>query len=937
MNKHIFAIPSQPRSDYILNPEKSFFSLIQAEESVNLVFDPEILAYASGVDSGYEAVGAATLTPQSAVQRRGVYSLQVTNIGAAGHGIRYDAPLAPTAGQAYTFSVDHKGTGRYVCNIIDRIALITLATVEFEGQTFWTRQSVTAVALSTNLLGLEVFASANGFNVPEFIGGFYVDGFQLEPKAYDTTFISGDTPGFPYELPNPYGWLGTPHNSASFRLGSTRSGGRVVPFDKAGLQVLEFSGLGMPDPEHSLTDFSMQNGALYDCTRIPPREFSIVGQFCGAEPKDWLCNRLKVVNAINPMKGLSRLQFQLLDGDTPLSEVFDLDALYQSGMDLNFNSHFGERASISFTMPDPLLHSNGYTGAELQLVAETPEDSGILVRGLAGNWDILTGIAATTWTDVIIGPDGLLYGLRSLGTIAPETYVLSRWDGANWFNIPGDIEGRAMRMAAAPNNKIYIVGSITEIIGEALAVDSIVAFNVLTDTWENLQTTTVTGIQPKLQSVAYHKAGYILVGGVFTAIDNTNGAPVTGSPNIAAYHLATGTWVAAGDGVNGAVHSIAVSNEGVIFIGGRFGSGPGTPTNLAKSLSPINDFTLVDTPTWAGDQTDAAVYALAFGPNSRLYIGGRFNDSVNTDYTTLLPPGDHSPLTNIAYLDATSAASNSATAVLRPVGRGTEDQYTLGVDTHFSAIRDIAVSCDGEVFVVGDFRQVFNGPTYIPEMVIDSPYLARFGPDLQWRAPEVILDPTGSTFIGEDFIGLNAVEFGQNCQRQGSLATLGFGVAGTGSLIDVPPGYSGTLFVGYSDNPAVEPNPLLPGQTTINIGCAIDVRPVIRIIGPGSLHMISNYSTGSELGFRPLTVQAGEIVTIDLESPLVRIYSSVQANVANYLSDTIQLSLFRLQSGINHIQVVMQGTTEDSRILMTWRNRYVSIDAACVSECASGS
>lgn len=937
MNNHLYTFQAIPRGDVEINPGRSYFSVIVPEESVNLCFDPELLGFGSGATTGYDSLGFAMITAQSTYQRRGVFCAHVTNITERYDGIRYLLPLAPAIRTPYTFSVDHLGIGDYLVRVRDTSTTKIVASFQFEGQTFWTRQSVTCITQTAGQLALEVVVFPDNYALLSYAPGFYVDGFQFEQKPYATTFISGDVTGFPNERPRGYGWLGTPHNSASYRFVSTRSGGKVVPFDQMGLRVLEFTGLGMPDPEHGLVDYALLHGAEYGCTRLPSREFSIIGQLSGAQPKDWLCDRQKMVSAFNPLKGLVRLQFQLFDCQTPLSEVFDIDALYQSGMDLRFSSHFGERISASFVMPKPLIQSGGIQSSEVSIFDPPLELPGVVARGANGHWQFILGSDVNhPIRDMVIGPDGLLYVLFSVDI--PFQTSLQRFDGINWVEI-AVIDGDAVRMAAAPNNRLYIVGEFTGIVGLGIVLDSIVSYNIRSGTFEDMNSTTVTGVNvPTLRCISYHKAGFLLVGGSFSSIDNTNSAPVSCS-NVAIYDIQTSTWSDMGGGLTGSsVEALAVADNGLIFAGGRFTDG--AMENLARYDPDTGLWTETDSPNWDGDPLEATVYALAFAPNGRLYVGGRFNDSALHNYTANgFPSGTPHPICNIAYYDATGKTPTGR-AGLWPVGTGTDEDYTLGVPRE-SAIYDIAVNCDGEVFVAGEFRYVYGpfserGVPGSPRLTYFSPGLASFSPDLRWRAPEVLMDPENDTYVI-----VKAVEFGVNCQNQGNVAIFGSGVAGTSGLIGVPPGYSGSLFVGWADVPGIAPDVLLPATTVINVGCSVDVRPVIRVVGPGSLHAITNYSTGERITFRPLIIQSEETITIDLESPTPRIYSNVQGNVANYLVDTTQLSIFRLQPGNNYIQLLYNTLSggvphPDAKVLMSWRNLYLSIDAACAVECARG-
>jgi hypothetical protein len=102
--------------------------------------------------------------------------------------------------------------------------------------------------------------------------------------------------------------------------------------------------------------------------------------------------------------------------------------------------------------------------------------------------------------------------------------------------------------------------------------------------------------------------------------------------------------------------------------------------------------------------------------------------------------------------------------------------------------------------------------------------------------------------------------------------------------------------------------------------------PVIRFIGPGVLWGIRNYTTGKELWFNSLTLQAGETAILDLRPGMVKFMSDWRGNILKYLPGS-DFDFF-LIPGSNNISLYMTGTSAATKAYMSYKNRYWSIDAA---------
>ena len=113
--------------------------------------------------------------------------------------------------------------------------------------------------------------------------------------------------------------------------------------------------------------------------------------------------------------------------------------------------------------------------------------------------------------------------------------------------------------------------------------------------------------------------------------------------------------------------------------------------------------------------------------------------------------------------------------------------------------------------------------------------------------------------------------------------------------------------------------------TTVTNTGSTDAYPVFTITGPGTLYWIRNETTGDLLSFN-LTIQAGEVVTLDLSGGSIKFTSSWRGSILSALLNGSNDATFRLIKGANNLTVFMQNTTAASAVDVRWTPQFLALE-----------
>lgn len=567
---------------------KAGLKIVRPEATENLITNPSF----ETATTGWTAVVSATLARDAVQQRRGVYSLKVTPGAVATAGAQW-TQASPTASAAYTFSVDLKGVaGKTYRLLMTQSGPGTLGSLDVTGDGKWHRYAITGTTANTNDLVCSVRRINDSSTDP-----YYLDGAQLEQKAYATTYCDGDQRGF--RLPLPFGqpaywWTGAPHASTSKRSALSAHGGRAVDLDSLGaaanLKVMAAQGAGLPPVRHNTLDYALLPGASFQGARVEPRALTVLAY---TDTDDWddvfaVWDQFEQEVAFSRAPGPQPLLLEFIETGHRLACVYD------SGSEADIRADNGEvwaNMALRFMAYDPPhWGADGQEGAVLDFT-ETVADTYGLIRRASGQWQGMN-----------VGIDA-----HSVYAIAVDPNHRRRVYVGGWFSILG-----------------------------ATACDNLGLYDPDTDTFTNIGDITKSGGGASVNALAVLPDGRLVVAGTF---DDAGG---TAADNIAIYDPDADTWSAVGAGTNGTINAVAVDPvTGDIYVGGNF-------------TAPFTDLAYwdVSASAWAtlGSGTSGGsgiVFGMCFGLDENLYVVGNFT-AINGVSAT-----------NCAYYDGTWHAMGS--------------------------------------------------------------------------------------------------------------------------------------------------------------------------------------------------------------------------------------------------------------------------------------
>jgi uncharacterized delta-60 repeat protein len=239
---------------------------------------------------------------------------------------------------------------------------------------------------------------------------------------------------------------------------------------------------------------------------------------------------------------------------------------------------------------------------------------------------------------------------------------------------------------------------------------------------------TGSGANNVVGSIAVQSEGKILIGGAFTTFNGTNRGYVA-RLNVDG-SLDTG-FLAAGDGANNGVQSIAVQSDGKILIGGGFTTYNGTNRGYVARLNADGS---LDTGFLAtGDGANSGVYSIAVQSDGKILIGGGFTtyNGTNRGYVArlnadgsldvgFLATGDgaNSGVYSVAeqidskiliggYFTTYNATNRGHVARLNADGSLDASFLANGTGTN-NPVFSVAVQSDGKILIGGGFY-ICNG------------------------------------------------------------------------------------------------------------------------------------------------------------------------------------------------------------------------------------
>lgn len=735
---------------YELDPFKSFFSFVlpTGVDKTNIVSNPSV----ENGSAEYATV-TGSLARDTSQQERGLTSLRWTPGG--NNDVCYFISVNLIAGTTYYFSVDVLAPAGTTLRIsFETTGIVTVGTgYSFTATGFWQRVSVAYAETATTTRYVAIRQANSPNRAP-----IYSDGWQVEQDNL-TTYIDGDQVGFVRNRRD-YFWVGTPHASASTRIGQSRHGGKIISFSDFGYRTTAILGLGMAGRINQLQPIA-RGGAFYSGSTVSDRQFALPGMLYGDSLPDLQRKRKQIIDIIKddvvfPDQPL-RMFYQQFDENqnptTPVEEIVcivDGDPLVGKTDNL-----FTEAMALTFRLLGTYaLQETGNAGASLSLSSSVTSANGILQRSALGAWAAMgTGVNAGSVKAIIRMPNGDIIAGGSFATMGgvANTAGIARWDGFQWNAMgTGVSAGTQVNALAVDALGTLYAGGTFVLMGGVANTPRIAKWNGVT--WSAMGTgATGTGVN----ALAVDASNRVWAGGTITLFGG-----VANTQNIGYWDITGGLWTALGSGnANAAVNALQLMSNGDMVVGGAFTSGITTWGNmLSRFTSP--SFPPTNYPgVLAGG--GAQILALATAPDGGLYAGGDFT----TAHSGLIGlRGIEYFLPNLTSAQALNGGAGVAggTAIVNALAWDTV-QNVLWVGGGFTSLNGVALGGVGK---------------YNPSLLTVTP--------LDVTVPgstvaSILLPSVGTAYLGFSANG-TATASGQTSVSNPGTASVGFRLALTGPM-----------------------------------------------------------------------------------------------------------------------------------------------------------
>lgn len=664
------------------------FSALVPDATVNYVTNPA-LRYDT---TGWNAQGSA-ITRSLEQARFGIASLKVVTNGAATReGTFFRVSSLSNISEAITVSVYARGAGKVRARLIAN----PTGTERFSDSVFlrsdrWTRLSVTGRSIGSNDVRIYIETDEGSAKVRTF----YVDGAQMERKAYPTTYCDGDQPGCR--------WNGIYHNSASQRNAYTREGGRWVQLageerEEQDLYMTVVGGLGVAPLINNVQSFALAPGSYFQNMKIQARPMTLTFHAKHNvndidEPVSLAALhqlRQLLIDVVKPDKtgGNEEIWFEYNDGNTPLY----FQARYEGGLegDWDIRNQFINSFPLRLLAVSPLLQEDSQESSVIDF-QNTLNNIGQVIQRKDGIWINMNQGFDLNVNDLVLGPDGKIYAAGEFQQIlnppgpVKSGFGIAYWDGYIWTALNTTAIGGGMvnAVAIATNGYVYVAGTFTLIGG--IAANRIAYWNG--SAWNALG----SGLNGGVNTIKFSSNGDLYVGGSFTTAGGVSCAFIARWDGL--------QWRRVGQygGLNSTVQSIDITPDGAkLYVGGVFTDQNGLAANALKAV---------------------AQYDVVTGLFSAM--GNGFVSSVNGVLSI------HISQTGGVFAGGTFILSGSET--INRIAKWNRSAWTAlggGVGGVNESVNDISSRSNGDLLIVGNFTEadgravsgvtLWNGSAFYP-------------------------------------------------------------------------------------------------------------------------------------------------------------------------------------------------------------------------------
>jgi len=454
-------------------------------------------------------------------------------------------------------------------------------------------------------------------------------------------------------------------------------------------------------------------------------------------------------------------------------------------------------------------------------------------------WDDEESSLTLDWTDdylvrlVLSNVDGVWDNMGPPAAIAA---------GAGGFTVVRGVQ-------VSPDQQYVYYGGDFQTWNNLPAGNHVVRWNIATETWEPVG----GGLNNAVWGLYFGPDGTLYAVGDFT---NGSGGVGDGAADyLARYDPLTDTWVNVGGGpgvgVVTRVETVLVGHDGTLYVGGDYTDWQGIGADYIVSYTVAGGWA-----TLGAAALDAEVLALVNLPNGHVVLGGTFRNIGAVAYE------------RIAEWDPVAGAFTT-------VGPG------------FSGpVYALTVGLDGKLYAGG----VFNWVGW-PAMILEVFNIAVWNgtiwssmdggfPVLAIAGMQLVTRPDGDIYALGGFQDASGLPLADFVARWNGFTWIPIDV-----VLPVPAALRGHPHVAFTESNDMYLTtdalavtvPVGADNSVVNLGSAATL-PVIEVKNQGDVSIIRSETTGGELAFKPMHLQDGEIVIVDLSTGRKTITSSWRGN-----------------------------------------------------------
>lgn len=581
------------------------WTIVVPEAGTNLVLNPSAELAGNFLNLG----GGCTVTRDTTYARFGAYSYRIPS-GGANCGVNLTLTTLANAIHYVTFYA--RGNAANTLQVsLDSGGNYNAVSIIGGSTGGWVRYGVSIIAAQAN--GSTSCIIRNTTNET-----YYFDGIQVEQQSYYTTYIDGD-------MGSLYRWSGLRHGSTSTRDAQERGGGRERDFDTDyGIQIEDSSNrFGVPAIQQNILGQALQPGAVFQSTKIQPREMVLVAKLTGTSMPTLHAKRQDLWDLLKPDRVRGAQPFIIgYSGAVSARKVYGWFR-YSAGLEFANPMGYTEHPPVRLLAVDPFWYEDSQDTFALDF-QDSVSSSAYANRRTNGQWLALgSGMQAEVRCIAVDYQRGRVYFGGTFTTANGVTVNgICYWNGTTFVAMDAGVGAGAGSLLVADitiaaNGDVWIGGEFRTVGSGVAACKGLARWNISSSTWTAFNNTTGTFLS--VQSIAIDSSGNIYIGGEFTNWDN-----IAAADYIAKYNGST--WSALGTSPFTATvfphnaQALAIDANNNLWTGETQWAGPGT-----TSVRKWNGSSWTTVVTTNSVLTGEGIKAILFSPNGNLYIAGFYS------------------------------------------------------------------------------------------------------------------------------------------------------------------------------------------------------------------------------------------------------------------------------------------------------------------------